>query len=57
MANSFQNSKGVMYYFHKKGHLQYFSKSAEGAVEIPEGFDIVENARTGLPLAKKKKIG
>ena len=33
MANSHTNSKGVTYYFHRKGHLQYFSKDANGAVD------------------------
>lgn len=55
MANSYTNSKGVTYYFHKKGHLQYFSKDANGAVEISADLEIVENPKTGLPIAKKKK--
>ncbi len=54
MANSHKNSKGITYYFHRKGHLQYFSKDPNGAVEIPPEFEIVENQRTGLPLAKRK---
>jgi len=56
MANSHTNSKGITYYFHKKGHLQYFSKDPNGAVEIPDAFEIIENQRTGLPLAKRKKV-
>ena len=55
MLSEFKNSKGLTYYFHRKGHLMYFSKNAEGAVELPEGFEVIENSRTGLPLAKKKK--
>ena len=54
MANSHKNSKGVMYYFHKKGYLQYFSKDPKGAVEIPDNMTVIENKKTGLPLAKKK---
>lgn len=55
MANSFTNSKGVVYYFHRKGHLQYFSKDPKGSVEISSDLIIIENKKTGLPLAKKKK--
>ena len=55
MANSHTNSKGVTYYFHKNGHLQYFSKDPKGAIEIPAGFEVIENSRTGLPIARKKK--
>lgn len=54
MANSHKNSKGVTYYFHKNGHLQYFSKDPKGAEEIPSEFMVVENERTGLPMAKRK---
>lgn len=55
MANSFKNSKGVTYYFHKKGHLNYFSKDPKGAVEIPAELIVKENKKTGLPIASKKK--
>ncbi|MDD5259790.1 MAG: hypothetical protein PHD29_07465 [bacterium] len=55
MANSHTNSKGVTYYFHKKGHLQYFSKDANGAIEIPAEFEVIENQKTGLPIARRKK--
>jgi hypothetical protein len=54
MANSHTNSKGVTYYFHRKGHLQYFSKDPKGAVEIGPELTIIENKKTGLPMAKKK---
>ena len=54
MANSFKNSKGVTYYFHKKGHLQYFSKDPKDSLEIPVEFEVVENPRTGLPIARRK---
>lgn len=55
MANSHTNSKGVTYYFHRKGHLQYFSKDPNGAIEIPAELEVVENPKTGLPIARKKK--
>lgn len=55
MANSFINSKGVTYYFHKKGHLQFFSKDPTGAEEISADLEIIENPKTGLPIGRKKK--
>ena len=66
MAFSQTNSKGLTYYLHKKevtlrgGRPQtiyYFGKEAkEGAIdEIPEGYEVMENKRTGLPMLRKKK--
>lgn len=59
------NSKGTDYYLHSKdvdlrsGRRQtiyYFAKNpGSGAVdEMPAGFMVVENNRTGLPILKKK---
>lgn len=64
MAYQYTNSKGTTYYLHssnvklRSGRTQviyYFSKSAgENAVnEVPKGFTVVENQRTGLPVLKK----
>ena len=63
MAFSHTNSKGQTYYLHSKdvtlrgGRLQtiyYFAREVKpGAIdELPEGKEIVENKRTGLPLLK-----
>jgi hypothetical protein len=49
------NSKGQKYYLHSKGKLMFFSKNPEGSIDLPEGMDVMENTRTGLPMVKKKK--
>jgi hypothetical protein len=64
MAYTFNNSKGVTYYLHsKKAQLRggerqifYFSKEEkENAVDkIPDGYEVKESERTGLPVLKKK---
>ncbi len=65
MAYSHKNSKGQTYYLHTKdvtlrgGRLQtiyYFAKEVKGndsLDEMPEGYQVVENKRTGLPMLKK----
>ncbi|MCX6804728.1 MAG: hypothetical protein NT111_01775 [Patescibacteria group bacterium] len=66
MAFSHVNSKGQTYYLHsrevtlKGGRLQrifFFGREAkEGAIDaLPEGYIIVENTRTGLPILKKDR--
>jgi len=52
--NFFINSKGKKYFLHKKGKLYFFSQKEENAIEIPEGFKVIENIRTGLPMLKKE---
>ena len=63
MAFSHENSKGQTYYLHSKdvtlrgGRLQtiyYFAREVKpGTIDaLPEGKEIVENKRTGLPLLK-----
>lgn len=52
------NSKGQTYYLHSRtgihgGILFFFSKDKEGEVEIPKGFEIIENQKTHLPLVKR----
>ena len=54
MACSYTNSRGKTYYLHKKGFLYFFSQKPEDAVEMPQGYKIVENKKTGLPLLKKE---
>jgi hypothetical protein len=64
MAFSHTNSKGQLYYLHsrmvtlKGGRQQrifFFAREVkDGAIDaLPEGYIIVENARTGLPILKK----
>lgn len=64
MAYKHTNSRGQDYYLHmrdvtlKGGRVQriYFfaKKESEGAVDdLPAGYMVIENARTGLPILKK----
>ena len=55
MVYEHTNSKGTKYYLHQKGRLYYFGKvKKSNAIDMPEGFTIVENKKTGLPMLKKK---
>lgn len=54
MVCKYVNSKGKTYYLHRKGKLLFFSRRKENAVDLPDGYKIVENTRTGLPILKKK---
>jgi hypothetical protein len=49
------NSKGRTYYLHSKGRLFFFSKSEEDSIDLPDGYNVVESERTGLPMLKKKE--
>jgi len=31
----------------------FFSKDPSGAIDMPEGYEVVESKRTGLPFLKK----
>lgn len=65
MAFSHNNKKGTTYYLHKRdvklrgsGKTQtifFFAKDQrEGSIdELPQGYKVVENERTGLPILKK----
>ncbi|KKP36815.1 MAG: hypothetical protein UR27_C0013G0034 [Candidatus Peregrinibacteria bacterium GW2011_GWA2_33_10] len=67
MAYSYKNSKGQTYYLYNKdvtlkgGRIQriyFFSKEEnnEGSLEeVPQGFKVIENKKTGLPLLKKEE--
>ena len=66
MAYSKTNSKGQTYYLHSKDvvlrggrpqTIYFFGKEVkEGAMdELPEGYETMENKRTGLPMLRKKK--
>jgi hypothetical protein len=64
MAFTHVNSKGQTYYLHRRevtlkgGRLQtiYFfaREEKDGVIDaVPEGMEIVENTKTGLPILKK----
>lgn len=64
MAYQHTNSRGQTYLLHKRdvtlkgGRLQtiyFFAKEEkEGAIdELPAGYIVIENTRTGLPILKK----
>ena len=66
MAYSQKNSKGQTYYLHgkmvelrggRKQKIHWFGKEAkENAMDaIPEGYETMENDRTGLIMLRKKK--
>jgi hypothetical protein len=68
MAYSYKNSRGQTYYLHsrKAGRggtsnrdLFYFGKEAkENALDkMPEGYEVVESERTGLPILRKEGGG
>jgi len=59
MGYSHKNSKGITYFLHsvvgKNGKtLFFFSKKSDDSIDLPQGYTIGENPRTGLPLLKKK---
>ncbi len=54
------NKHGQKYYLHGKegvhgNMLYFFSKEEEGSIDLPTGFEVIENEHTGLPMLKKKK--
>ena len=64
MAYTYKNKRGVTYFLHQKqgtgtsgkGKLFFFAKEArdnDGLDEIPDGYKIEENKRTGLPILKR----
>lgn len=65
MAYSYKNNKGITYYLHRKvvtlrgGNRQqtiyFFAKQAgsDAIDEIPDGFHVVENKKTGLPVLRR----
>ncbi len=68
MAFTQVNSKGQTYYLHerevtlkggRKQVIYFFGREAkEGAIDaLPEGYEVIENTRTGLPILKKSHKG
>lgn len=67
MAYSVKSKKsGKTYYLHtkeveltggRKQRIYYFAGEAEKNAlnELPAGYEVMENARTGLPMLRKKK--
>jgi hypothetical protein len=64
MAFSFTNSKGVTYYLHfkdvtlrggKKQRIYFFARDVrDGSLdEVPEGMEVMETKRTGMPVLKR----
>ncbi len=64
MAYAHTNSKGQQYFLHmrdvtlKGGRVQriyFFARSeGQGAIDaLPDGYMVIENTRTGLPILKK----
>lgn len=64
MAFTHTNSKGQTYYLHQRdvtlkgGRIQriyFFAREQKEGVQdaMPEGYVVVENPRTGLPILKK----
>lgn len=66
MAFEYTNKKGTKYYLHttkvqlRGGNrtqvIYYFSRQVgENALDaVPDGFEVVENPRTGLPVLRRK---
>ncbi len=64
MAFSYTNSKGQTYFLHKKmvtlkngitRPIFFFARDErDGAIdEVPEGYEVVETKRTGMPVLRK----
>ena len=52
------NSKGEKFWLHKtEGRggttLYFFSREEVGSIDKPDGWTVVENKRTGLPVLKR----
>ena len=54
MVYEHKNSKGNTYFLHQSGRLMYFSKDMNNGIDMPDGYIVIENKRTGLPILKKK---
>lgn len=66
MAFSYTNKKGQTYYLYttnvqlrggnRTQTIYYFSRQQKDGMldAVPEGFEVVENPRTGLPVLRRK---
>lgn len=55
------SKKGEKWWLHKtEGRggtvIYFFSKDPIDAIDIPKGWEVVENPKTGLPILRKKKV-
>jgi hypothetical protein len=66
MAFKFTNSKGVDYYLHfrdvtlrggREQRIYFFAREVrEDSLDaVPEGYEVVETERTGMPVLRKQK--
>jgi hypothetical protein len=66
MAYSHKNSKGQTYFLHGKvvtlrggrqQQIYYFAREEKDDAldNLPEGYEVVENKRTGLPMLRKER--
>lgn len=55
MGYEHTNSKGNKYYLHSRGRLFFFSKNPAEGIDLPTGYTVVENQKTGLPMIKKQE--
>lgn len=65
MAYEFTNKKGVKYYLHakdvtlkggRKQKIFFFARDVRpgNLPAVPEGYKVIETAKTGMPILKKK---
>lgn len=55
--NYFLHSKEVTLAGGRKQKIFYFAgaEAKEAINDLPEGYEVIENSRTGLPMLRKKK--
>ncbi len=64
---SYTNKKGAQWFLHskvvsrvenengfKESHIYYFSRDSHDSVSLPDGFDVVESEKTGMPVLRKR---
>lgn len=52
----FLHSKDVELRSGRKQRIFFFSGDSKGSLDgLPQGYEVMENARTGLPMLRKKK--
>ena len=55
MVFEYKGKNDTKYYLHQKGHLYYFAKKkGRNAIDLPKGYTVIVNKKTGLPFIKKK---
>jgi len=52
----FLHSKEVILRGGRKQMIYYFAREEkDNSIELPEGYEVMENSRTGLPMLRKQK--